>query len=343
MKKNYIIALLLLSFFSIKAQYVLTAEHNLMPGDIITSYNAVDTMAEEGDAGICITWDFSNIIFASSATSINFVSPNNTPYNYLCPNASVSYLIGNTWYYSKYTDSGFSEEGFGNNNTEESYTNNKRFFSYPFTYNSISKDTFAGKRNGATNGNIKGTITTKADGYGKIKLPYTREEIDHVLRIKISEHKVVSIRGQTMYYYTETYQWFAKEQKCPLFSISRTTTVIKNKSTSEIYTTKSKSVMMNLMQTVTDIKKPLEQLAKLSLFPNPAVKEVSVKFNSLSTTTATIDLVDISGKIIESFKTGDLNSNDDIYKLNITNYPKGTYFVRVVADKGINVRKLIIQ
>lgn len=101
--------------------------------------------------------------------------------------------------------------------------------------------------------------------------------------------------------------------------------------------------MMNLMQTVTDIKKPLEQLAKLSLFPNPAVKEVSVKFNSLSTTTATIDLVDISGKIIESFKTGDLNSNDDIYKLNITNYPKGTYFVRVVADKSINVRKLIIQ
>ncbi|MEO6903016.1 MAG: T9SS type A sorting domain-containing protein [Bacteroidia bacterium] len=343
MKVNYIVVLILLSFFNTKAQYVLTSSHNLKEGDKVDALTAKDTTAQQGHTGSSMTWDFSNVVFNTEATPINYVKPNNTPYSYLCPDATVSYLLDNTWQYSKYSDSSYSDEGNGNENIEEYYFNDKRYYYYPFAYKNIAIDTFAGERNGTTQGNVNGTIVTKADGYGTIILPNLRSGIKDVLRIKIIEKKTVNIRGQTMRYIIETYQWFAKTQKSPLFSISRTTTVIENKTTGEIYTTKSKVVMMNVMSTVTEVNKPVEQLAKLTLFPNPAVNEVSVKFNYLPTTTATIDLVDISGKMIESFKTGDLSSSNDIYKLDITNYPKGTYFVRVVADKGMDVQKLIIQ
>ena len=344
MKKIYTTTIYLLTFLNMQAQYVLTAAHNLTPGDVNKAYIATDTLAQEGDAGANITWDFSTLTFTPPSANTNWVTPAGTPYDYVCPNATVSYSIADTWYYSKYDESGYFEEGSGNNNVEECFTNNKKYFSYPFTYNSIEKDTFFGERNGATQGSIKGNIVTKADGYGKMKLPYSRDIIDNVLRIKIVEKKVVEIRGQIMYYYTETYQWFSRIQKYPLFSIARNVTIINNKVSGEIYTTKFKTVEMNIMEPViTDIKKSVPALIMLTLFPNPAVNEVFVKFNSATKTASNIDLVDISGKMVESFKTAELNLMNDTYKINIGNYPKGAYFIRVAADEKIAMQKLIIQ
>ena len=78
-----------------------------------------------------------------------------------------------------------------------------------------------------------------------------------------------------------------------------------------------------------------------NLFPNPNTGEFTLNINSLQNQNVTVNVVDINGKIVYSDILnikGELNKTFDF-----TDYSKGIYFMRIISDKEVYNKKIIIQ
>ncbi len=78
----------------------------------------------------------------------------------------------------------------------------------------------------------------------------------------------------------------------------------------------------------------VEELANITVYPNPTVSVVNVATGNLKTTQ--YDIVGLNGQLIfteTSVKNGD-------FQVSMENYPSGVYFLRIFTDKGIAVKKI---
>ena len=71
----------------------------------------------------------------------------------------------------------------------------------------------------------------------------------------------------------------------------------------------------------------------IAVYPNPATTEVTVKANN---NIKSIQLYDAQGRIILTSLTDSLE-----WKLDISNYSKGIYFIKIITEKGAQVQKLL--
>lgn len=76
--------------------------------------------------------------------------------------------------------------------------------------------------------------------------------------------------------------------------------------------------------------------SKVSLYPNPAKNSLTVSDASKSTD-ATIEITDISGRIVKSVKAG--FSNDVI--INVSDLTSGNYILKLKSEKGTAIKKFI--
>ena len=76
-------------------------------------------------------------------------------------------------------------------------------------------------------------------------------------------------------------------------------------------------------------------LDNVNLFPNPA--STSVTINGLEAK-ASVTLVDINGHV-----SGQWTAENNTLTIDLTNYATGTYFVRIVGEQAVAVRKLIVK
>jgi len=79
-----------------------------------------------------------------------------------------------------------------------------------------------------------------------------------------------------------------------------------------------------------------EQILAFSLYPNPAQSSVSFTFEGV--TSATIELMDLNGKLIS--RTNDVKSGDNISLVTLQN---GVYLVRILTERGNNTQRLVKQ
>ena len=70
----------------------------------------------------------------------------------------------------------------------------------------------------------------------------------------------------------------------------------------------------------------------VTVYPNPAITEVTVKANN---NIKSIQLYDAQGRIIMTSLIDDLES-----KLDVSSYRKGIYFIKIITEKGIKVQKM---
>jgi hypothetical protein len=73
-----------------------------------------------------------------------------------------------------------------------------------------------------------------------------------------------------------------------------------------------------------------------SIFPNPSSEQINFVFKTKEN--RTIQLIDLLGKEVLKIESNELNIS-----LNVSNYPKGIYFVKVKSEKGISSQKIIVQ
>ncbi len=73
----------------------------------------------------------------------------------------------------------------------------------------------------------------------------------------------------------------------------------------------------------------------VSIYPNPSKNFIQIKAEKIQQ----IQLIDITGKVLLS----KYNIKRDNFKLEFTNFPKGNYLLKITTQKGIAVRKIIVE
>lgn len=75
-----------------------------------------------------------------------------------------------------------------------------------------------------------------------------------------------------------------------------------------------------------------------TVYPNPATGELNVLFNSSSSTRVTVNVYDITGKLVMSNQSSAAEGNNQV-KLDLSGVERGTYFVNLQTDyKSLNKR-----
>ncbi len=76
------------------------------------------------------------------------------------------------------------------------------------------------------------------------------------------------------------------------------------------------------------------------IYPNPAENFVLIDFNSSDISDAQIQIIDISGRTIETFQLAFIETNKP-YKIDLKNYEAGIYFVKMITKEKEGIKKLL--
>lgn len=79
-----------------------------------------------------------------------------------------------------------------------------------------------------------------------------------------------------------------------------------------------------------------------SVFPNPADKEVIIKFNIAENSKINIAVSDIAGKTIQAVNNGELNAGNHVYRFSSAGLQEGIYFVKIKMNEKIIVKKFVV-
>ena len=78
----------------------------------------------------------------------------------------------------------------------------------------------------------------------------------------------------------------------------------------------------------------------ISVYPNPATSILNINIETKETESVKIDICDMLGRIVysENFNNNQINTTVDV-----SNFAKGIYMVRMATNKGITTKKINIQ
>ncbi|MBI5915701.1 MAG: agmatine deiminase family protein [Bacteroidetes bacterium] len=80
-----------------------------------------------------------------------------------------------------------------------------------------------------------------------------------------------------------------------------------------------------------------------NIFPNPASALTVVPVNASRSVEATIEVVDVLGRKIETLFEGRLPKGGSKHFLHAENYPSGTYFVVLKAESNLKTQRLVVE
>lgn len=108
------------------------------------------------------------------------------------------------------------------------------------------------------------------------------------------------------------------------------------------YTVNTPMVRMNLDPASNNVG--LEEQSKLfgaEVYPNPATDHVSVRYIMGSASDVTIEVKDITGKVIASFNEGTKAEGAHVLNVNTAAFAEGVYYVTIASGKSLVTKKLV--
>lgn len=97
------------------------------------------------------------------------------------------------------------------------------------------------------------------------------------------------------------------------------------------------------LSNVTSVKENNAFADEIKLYPNPAGKYTTLTFANEQNTFATINISDLTGKVLFTNSTNTLNQGDNKIDLDLNGLKSGIYLLRISGTTGNSVKKLIIQ
>jgi hypothetical protein len=89
---------------------------------------------------------------------------------------------------------------------------------------------------------------------------------------------------------------------------------------------------------VTTVEENLEELVKVTVYPNPASDNINIRFESPLDGEVTIQLINGQGKLV---KTDVIEVSVTEKQLNLQDLASGTYFLKLTKNKTSNVYKVV--
>ena len=84
-------------------------------------------------------------------------------------------------------------------------------------------------------------------------------------------------------------------------------------------------------------------LSRSIIYPNPANKETTIQFSLAKTSAVNLEVFDMNGNALREIFNGIMQSGDHSMKLDVGQFAKGVYFVRITTENGSENLKLVVQ
>jgi hypothetical protein len=328
-----IIALLVISGAALAQGPTLTyANSGLAVGDAYNTFAADTTGVLPGPAGAGQSWNFGSLSIGVAANQ-SCLNPSGTPYGSSFPAATVATNSGSTSYgYFKINTSEYSLLGTGSPSYIMIYSDPQKILTYPFSYGSVLNDNIVASYTvGGTAVTRTGASHSNADAWGTLTLP--SGNYPNVVRLKLTQALKDSSSLFVATYAITSYLWYDGTHKTPLLNVYfMAQTVLGN-------TTYTKAVYV--ADYAAGIPVNNTEDADISLYPNPASKQVTVSYNSSEGKQSQISLLDIQGRcVLKTYNMPVAGQHDFI--LDISALPQGVYFMRIASGIETATRKLIV-
>ncbi|MCF6170735.1 MAG: T9SS type A sorting domain-containing protein [Bacteroidales bacterium] len=346
MKRSILLIVSFSAAFSVCAQPVLTSDINLSIGDTYRydGYTEV-TNIEPGPGGANLIWDFSDItgeMFIEGVAAI-CVDPATTPFADSAAVADANICtknvddIGPFQYFDNDNSSqnviamGFVAEAGSSFGT---YTDIMTVCEFPFTYNDSFDDTWE-FINFSINGGYydmrdSSFTTVEADAYGTITTPLG--VFPDALRVKTTTVDYSWMRFEAggdwipLGFSTDIeYKWYAPNIKTPVMYIIE----------KEDFPSYDVRYLVEY-----NFQVGIEEQSEvcLEIFPNPTTDRLNIKTNEVI---YHISVFSLSGQLMDTVLMP--TNPPHQHTVNLSNYPKGIYFIEVGFKDGSTLTERVIK
>jgi hypothetical protein len=281
--------------------------------------------SDPGFGGKEQTWNFSQLIFEKPFTG--FVKTSDyTNYQAKFPESNTVLAEFNSLFYLNVSKDKVDQNGYISSDGKSKISYSVPFvkMKFPFSYGDIYSGIIVGtsEESGKLTGNITGSYTVEADGYGKLILP-GNTIFEDVLRVKTSKSYDNQIANTTQHVDIVTYRWYNAVHRFPLLVLTEYTTSTGKDQKSVNYQAAYNSDAIRFSNALPAIS---EQ--DIALFPNPVISDLNLTFSSPVSGAMNLEIYDSEGRQInffnqvyaQGFNTVSLNKE-------ITGLKPGSYFL----------------
>jgi hypothetical protein len=135
-----------------------------------------------------------------------------------------------------------------------------------------------------------------------------------------------------------TFQWTAPNSGTATFYVSGNAVNLDNNTSGDF---PSNMHMALTPVSLTSIKEQSETLSELRVFPNPSAEICSVSYQALQEQHISIDLFDLSGKLVKNVINEKQDAGSHTNILDLKGIAKGVYFVKIASEGNIIASKMI--
>jgi len=354
MKRVFLLAISLLLLLGSSAQIVISSGDLMDVGDSVT-LAAADTIPpgfNPGPPGANLHWDFSSVVMDTSS-QLKFVDPALTPYAANFPESNIAVegladnLIEGAWAYTTKNSFVFQIDGLaGSYDIFEDVIAHldppEIMFSFPINYldslqtTSTVDITIQSPEPPADSVRLKvvTSVDLKVDAWGELTTPSWTGD---VLRMRDVRTTVDSVWAKLLFFWvflesnttvSITYKYMGNNLGYPAFQF------FADSSDTQF------SGISYLLDAGVGVADHFEAEQLLSVYPNPATDEITIDMRDLRLDTRyAIFIYDMFGKKME-----DISTQQELTKLDVSDYPAGVYVAIIRDQDGISSKaKFIVE
>ena len=387
-----ILLMLLLAFLGILSLsgQLNTLHNHYRPGDVLVKQQV--EFVEPGSEGINKVWNFSKLKTVNEEYTLSYDLPpieGDSVYilgkeryqkKKVSDNELVVGLEHNTMYYYHLTNDSLLQTGHENPSIQLEYTSPMVLMQFPLNYGQtvISDYKSKGLYSGIVDMESEGTMTTKADAYGSIILP-SGNTLSPVLRVKTiqtildksayiqnKENTEVDVQSQDKGMQLETYRWYSKGYRYPVFETLRSVNL--NDDT-EIFSTafffppqdhlyldsdpenqtlldelwkKTENAQSNQTDGSTVKTVTLEDVIACKTYPNPVESIMNLEYELKQDARVSFELYSIEGLPVKKIKAQQRSKGRYNETINCSNLRPNNYVLRITVD-NLSINEVIIK
>ncbi len=338
MKKYFLTILFLISTLQlINAQITLTASNNMEVGESYFYKPVFVTSFDPGASGANVVWDFSGLIPMTPLPTITqVVEPTTLTNNDLFPDANIGIQkVGKndeSYHYTSNEAQGFYGEVsyIDTLATYIIYSDPQDWLRYPMTYEDEFQDTFSGTGENNEAFDRNGTTEVRADAYGTLISP--SGVFNNVLRVHTEMEYTNEFNNYGVDYIISRFVWYDKEIGMPLMKYQKT-----NIEGLEFH-------LLEFIDALTiNTSSPLTEEINLSVFPNPTADWVNIEYVLKENADVNISVCNLLGQEVLIVSDNTQNTGSHQIDVNLSDLPKGTYFVKITIDNQVATHQVLVQ
>ncbi len=330
MKRIYLFCMGIMSVGAVHAQITLNSnDHYPNIGDNYGFIYTQNPILNVTNNGANQTWDLSGLNSGnpepfSYANTNSGVDAANYPTATLLENVS-----GAENYYKKNANEVTFVGTYLHGTARLTYSDDRELLKFPLTFNSQFNETFSGTVYGMSVGQSllrEGTISILGSGYGDLTLPYAT--VNNVLKVTIITNYSDVYLGITIANYSDTMSlWFSATHNTYIATVSV--------ATQDGSLTDYRASYLQESDFILSTHSVQANSSELSFYPNPAHTQITLT-NIKNVDQITI--LDMKGVAVKKESVVSENQTVDI-----SNLPKGLYFIQYHSGSQVITEKMVVN